>query len=259
MSSYKAEGGLPPFAPAALTLPLRGSRKALRKLITTVHDYLRVSARKYLAPLIALCAMSACGFHPIHSREQREEWATNLDSVQIITQAANTGTVVTASGLTINSSGSQRLPELLKAEIQDQVNPESTHSEKLFVITITVSESEIALFINPDGTSSRGDMQYISSYQVARKLDGKVLDRGTITRISSYNISQNADYGTYVSREDARKRGILELAQDYKLRLANLLPKLNNPNTPEAKPELQQNLPQIHPQNGIYETSPSGV
>ena len=40
-------------------------------------------------------------------------------------------------------------------------------------------------------------------------------------------------------REDARKRGIVELAQDYKLRLANLVPKLNDP-TAKGADEIMQ-------------------
>ena len=215
----------------------------------------RVSAIKALATVTVLCMLSACGFHPIHSREERAQWNTNLESVEIVTRSTSGGQISTTSGAIISSSGTERLAQLLKAEIRDQVNPDSAHAEKLYVFTITVSESEVALFINPDGTSSRGDMQYTSDYTLTRKLDGKVIDRGTITRVSSYSVSQTADYGTYVSREDARKRGILELAQDYKLRLANLLPKLNDPNAPEAKPAVTPVLPELHLQNSVYENS----
>jgi LPS-assembly lipoprotein len=189
--------------------------------------------------LATLFLLSACGFQPVHSRATRAQLAAPLESVAIATDHS-------------------RLGQLLKAEIEDQVNPDSQSADKRFTMAIAISEVEISLFINPDGTSSRGNMQYNSSYTLLRRSDGKVIDRSTLTRISSYNISENADYGTYVSRADARKRGVLELAQDYKLRLINLLPKLNDPNAPEVQEKPAVVLPEIHPQ-GSYENRPSGI
>ena len=157
--------------------------------------------------------------------------------------------IVTAAG---------RLPQLLKAEIEEQVNPTYQHAEKLFVMTISFNETEIAEFINPDGTSSRGDMHYQSTYSLTRKLDGKLIDTGTLIRISSYNVSENADYGTYVSRDDARKRAVIELAQDYKLRLANLLPKLNNPNTPAVVTPDASGIPIVSTKS-LHEDHPTGL
>ena len=172
-----------------------------------------------------LCSLvllvNACGFKPVHGRAERAEYASQLESIQIVT-------------------GPGRLPQLLKAEIEDQVNPSYQRAEKLFVMTITVTETEISLFINPDGTSSRGDIQFRSTYALTRKLDGKLIDSGSLVRVASYNVSNSADYGTFVSKEDARKRGALALAEDYKLRLANLLPKINDPNAkPVVRPKVQ--------------------
>ena len=192
--------------------PREPERSERRGALAGAKRPLRTSATLYLTA-VTLCVTS-CGFKPLHGRAERAEYASQLESVQILSDPG-------------------RAPQLLKAEIEDQVNPTNRHAETIFSLTIHVQESEIAVFINPDGTSSRGDMQYRSSYRLTRTLDGKLIDSGNLNRISSYNVSETADYGTYVSREDARKRGILELAQDYKLRLANLLPKLNDPT---AKP-----------------------
>lgn len=160
--------------------------------------------------LVVLSAITGCGFEPLHGRNERAARVNQMESVLIVTDNTRQG-------------------QLLKAEIQDQVNPTGMRAEKPFMMKITVTEVEAPVFINIDGTSSRGDMQYSSIYVLTRISDGKVIDSGSISRISSYNISENADYATFVSREDARKRGILELAQDYKLRMATLLPTLNTP------------------------------
>ncbi len=218
------DGGLSPQTPIAL----RGSAwKPTR----------RIPALAMVVALLPL--LSACGFKPLHSQEQRALRDVQVESVQIITDNTRYG-------------------QLLKAEIQDQVNPDAIHAEKPFTMTIKFKLTEISLFINPDGTSSRGDMMFSSDYVVARKFDGKIIDTGTITRVSSYNISETADYGTYVSREDATRRGVLELAQDYKLRLANLVGKLNNPNAvPAPKLEQEDAVPLIRAQD-THENRTSG-
>jgi hypothetical protein len=164
--------------------------------------------------------MSACGFTPVHSTETRATLNTQIESVAIVT-------------------GASASAQLLKAEIEDQINPSAQRAEKLFTLTITFSEGEIGLFVNPDGTSGRGDYQFNSAYALTRTRDGKLIDSGQLSRVSSFNNAQTADFSTFISREDARKRGIIELAQDYKLRLANLVPKLNDP-TAKGADEIKQ-------------------
>lgn len=158
--------------------------------------------------LTALLALAACGFKPVHGQDYRTEQDSSLSSVQVVVD--NT-----------------RLGQLLKAEIQDGVNPSRERAEKLYTLRITLTQRDIYLFINPDGTAGRGDVRFISAYRLTRNLDSKVIKTGHLNRTASYNISETADYATYVSEEDAKKRGIVELGNDYKLRLANLMNGLN--------------------------------
>lgn len=195
--------------------------------------------------LLALPMLVACGFEPVHSTETRARYASQIESVEIET-----------SNLT-NLSGNSRAAELLKAEIKDLTNPTAQRSEKLFVMNIKVTESEVSLFINPDGTSGRGDYQFTSAYILSRKFDGKVIDTGNINRSSSYNNALTADFSTFVSREAARKQGIVALAQDYKLRLANLVPKLNDPNARPSSQGLKPKTPVTRPLDPSANNTPS--
>lgn len=163
--------------------------------------------------LAALLALTACGFRPVHGRTYQAEQETNLSAVRI-------------------EVDNSRLGQLLKAEIEDGVNPDYARSEKLYTLSVALFETNNYLFVNPDGTAGRGDIVFTSNYQLVRNLDHKVLKKGHMKRVSSYNISETADYATYVSQDDARRRGIIELAQDYKLRLSNLMEGLN----PKAAP-----------------------
>lgn len=161
----------------------------------------------------AILALAACGFTPVHSRQYQAQQDNSLASV--VVDVDNT-----------------RLGQLLKAEINLGVNPDYERAEKLYRLDIALTENDVYLFINPDGTAGRGDVQFRSTYTLTRLLDGKVVKTGKLNRVSSYNISETADYSTYVSQEDARKRGIVELAQDYKLRLSNLMAMLSVQDVP---------------------------
>ena len=203
------------------------------------------------APIFALIMLTACGFQPMQSRAYRE--SLNVDLSSLIIEASGTNATPNATSVV-----PRRYGELLTAEIQDQINPSGRRGEKRFKLAIEFSETESALFVNPDGTASRGDLTYNSSYTISSLVDGKRIATGSLVRTSSYNTSPTADYASYVSIEDARKRGILELAQDYKLRLAALLPTLNDPNAVAAEPKLpDQTLPVLQPVKG-YETLRSG-
>lgn len=155
-----------------------------------------------------LLLLAACGFEPVHGRARLAQQQTDLSAVRI--EVDNT-----------------RLGQLLKAEIERGVNPDYERAEKLYTLKINLTERDVYLFINPDGTATRGDVEFLSSYNLTRRIDGKSVSSGELNRTAAYNISETADYATYVSEEDARKRGVTELAQDYKLRLSNLMMRLN--------------------------------
>lgn len=206
--------------------------------------------------LIPALLLAACGFHPQHSREYQASLNVDLSAVRI---------EVYQNRFDKPMEDRSHLGQLLTTEIREGVSPRLNATEKLYLMRISVNEMDIPLFINPDGTSSRGNIQYDSSYTLTRLVDGKPLQTGEISRTSSYNTSQNADYASYVSQEDAKTRGILELAQAYKLRLSNLLPLLNG--KVAAPAPMQEALPQPQPPTpadssklfgGPNETRPSG-
>jgi len=162
---------------------------------------------KQILIVAALLALTACGFRPVHGQAYQSEQTANLAAVSV----------------QVNKT---RMGQLLEAEIADGINPDAHRNEKLYRLSINVTERDIYLFINPDGTAGRGDVELDSAYTLTRLIDGKILQRGKIKRVGSYNISETADYATFVSEEDARKRAVIELAQDYRLRLGNLLARL---------------------------------
>jgi hypothetical protein len=169
-----------------------------------------------------LLSLSACGFEPIHATNHRatnngENIGAQLQSIYVVTDRS-------------------RLGQLLKAEMESQFNPTYVKAAHRYQLRVTLSESEGGVFINPDGTSSRNNVNLNSSYTLTELHHTEIIDRGDINRISSYNLSEDADFATYVAQQDARKRGILEIARAYKLRLSNVLTRPPEQNTNKTIP-----------------------
>lgn len=163
---------------------------------------------KSLFVTIALLALCACGFEPMHGRAYQER-----------------GNGAALAAIEVRTPGGI-LGELLRAEIEDAINPEYRYITPAYRLDVGLYEVDMPLFVNPDGTSDRGEIRYTSNYTLVRLSDNSILAHGSLKRAGSYNSSQTADYAAYVSREDAKRRTIIELGQDYKLRLANLSSKL---------------------------------
>jgi hypothetical protein len=154
--------------------------------------------------LLTLLALCACGFQPVHG-----------------TQAHSPAAIQSLAGLEIRAP-SGRLGEQLKADIEDGINPEYQSGTAQYRLDLTLEQQEIAQFINPDGTASRGNIRVTSTYRLVRLADNQVISAGTLHRSGSFDSEEQANYATYISREDARRRAVADLANDYRLRLINL-------------------------------------
>lgn len=161
-----------------------------------------------LAIALALTLLAACGFEPVHGQRSSGTTYAGLEAIDVVV------------------TDRARLSQLLQAELEDQLNPDYISVPKRYTLSITLTEELTTAFLNPDGTSSRNDVALKSTYVLTPINPGTPPHSGRITRVSSYNVSDRADYATYVAEQDARKRSILELANAYKLRMAGLMAEL---------------------------------
>ncbi len=162
-----------------------------------------------LAFTLALTVLAACGFEPVHGQ-----------------RGGSNRTYGGLEAIDVSVDGNDRLSQLLEAEIKDQLNPDYISVPKRYTLTIKLTEEISTAFLNPDGTSSRNNVALKSNYALTPIAGDKAPELGTVSRVSSYNVSDRADYATYVAEQDARKRSVVELARAYKLRLAGLMAEL---------------------------------
>lgn len=157
---------------------------------------------------IPLLFLSACGFRPVYGKAyqaERAQASAALSEVQV-------------------QVGTSRYAQLLGAELRDRLNPEHAAVAKRYVLDVSVEEVNVPLFVAPDGTYGRGNLRYTLNYTLKHSDDNRVLDDGQIVRMSSYAASEtNAIYASFVAQEDARKRGMIELANELSMRVGNVL------------------------------------
>ena len=120
--------------------------------------------------------------------------------------------------------GTERLEQAFGEELRDRMNPTRSPSPKRYRVQVAIQEFNIPLFVAPDGTYGRGNIRFTANFRLTRMEDGALIDTGSVTRMSSYAASEtNAIYASHVAQQDARQRGIVELANDIALRVANRL------------------------------------
>lgn len=150
----------------------------------------------------ALWLLSACGFEPVYgNREGR------TDAVEVMRFIA----VETAPG---------RHGELLKAEIEDRLNPEAIAAPARYRLKVDLQPAAEPSILEPDGTASRYTLKLVAPYRMIRIADNAELASGTVRHQLSYNVSERDDYSTIIGQQDAMRRGLTEVAEDVKQRIS---------------------------------------
>jgi LPS-assembly lipoprotein len=154
-------------------------------------------------PLVALCFLAACGFEPLYGAHQ---------------YASAGGGNSPLSAISIDPIPSM-LGQQLKAELEDRFNPTGASVRSQYGLAVEIKPTKIPTVIEPDGTISRYNLQLDSSYRLYRKSDNAEMKTGKVTRTTSYNLS-NADFSDFIAGNDALHQALVELSEDYRMRLA---------------------------------------
>lgn len=172
-----------------------------------------MSLRNRLAQGLAICAallLAGCGFQPLYAEKADDSASLALAGVKV----DDVGAV----------AGEKRMGQQFKENLEDQLNPGgAVPANAPYRLTATLTSSEAPIGIARDGTVSRYNIYLDSSYKLFRTSDGKQVTGGSLRYVSSYNNVTNAYFSTYVSQEDAIKRGVVELSQLFRQRLGAYL------------------------------------
>ena len=199
--------------------------------------------RNSLLALLFPALLTGCGFKPLYGNK---DITGNPDSRVF-------------AGVRIDPiPGGGRMAQQFKINLEDKLNPTgAVPPNPTYRLTATLRSQAAAIGIARDGTVSRYNVYLDSEYGLYRVADGQKVTSGNIRHVSSYNNLTNAYFSTYISEQDAVKRGVEELAEVYRSRLAVYLEE-GGPQQATVNEELPlpQPIPTPHPFLGQGTTLP---
>jgi len=163
-------------------------------------------ARRILARLLlgaALLAPAGCGFHPLYAEpSSKTEVAVDdrLAAVQILPLRDRTG---------------QQMHNFLR----DRLNPSGQPLHPSYLLEVRLREWRQNLGIRLDETATRANLMVIASFVLRAAGSGAVLYKSDARSTNSFNIL-TSQFATDVAENDARKRGLREVADSIRTRLA---------------------------------------
>lgn len=155
-----------------------------------------------VSALLCVLALTGCGFRPVYA-------------------PAETGDAVAAEQLSavriepLRDRAGQQLHNFLR----DELNPKGQPVEPDYKLEVKLSQRTEKLAFRQDETATRANIIIKTAFVLRAAEDNRVLYAGRASSINSYNILDD-QYPTNVSAADALRRGLREISQDIKLRLA---------------------------------------
>lgn len=156
----------------------------------------------FLLPLLPLL-LCGCGFHPLYAKHPADDTTSKL-----------------TAGVKIEPIEG-RSGQILRSNLEDRLNPAGYASgNPAYRLNIKLTHNSTPIAVARDGTVARYNVQLTSQYVLTRNADDKIVARDQIGYVNSYNNLTPAYYSTYIAEQDAIKRGLIELSELYRQRLA---------------------------------------
>lgn len=151
---------------------------------------------------LVLLILPACGFEPLYGRsgEDRRSTVDDLATVRVVPLKDRAG---------------QQLHNLLLTRL----NPKGQPTAPAYLLNIDLTRTTREVGIRKDETATRANLVLTASYALKPVDRDTVVLRGELRSFNSYNILES-QFPSYVSENDALKRGLRELSDDLRIRLA---------------------------------------
>lgn len=146
---------------------------------------------------------SGCGFQPLYGRPdpRATDVPVDLASIRI-------------------APIPERVGQQFQAALEDRINPYGHPVTPQYELKVTIIPTPQPLGIAQDGTVSRYNLHLDSNFVLTRLSSGEKVLTGNVRRVSGYNNVANAYFSVFIAERDAYNRSVVELAEDYRLRLA---------------------------------------
>jgi hypothetical protein len=168
------------------------------RIINVIHRQLRRRCLLAATAVAATLAMSGCGFEPMHGQRSGASSAA-LSSIDIQLIADRSG-------------------QILRNELLQQMQPRGPARAR-YSLAVTLTESLTNLGIRKDEVATRANLALSASFTITELGGAKRIFSGSARSVNSYNIL-TSDFATLSARDDARRRGVNQLAQEIRKRVS---------------------------------------
>ena len=155
--------------------------------------------------------LGGCGFRPLHGRRGPEGVSTVDDLARIRIEPIG-----------------DRPGQILVNFLRDRLNPRGLPARPRYLLDIALSESTQEVAVLSDETATRANLRLQANYRLSDSQDGSVIIAGHGKTVTSYNIV-SSQFATLTSENDARERGLRELADDLRSQLAVYFSRARDP------------------------------
>lgn len=200
------------------------------------------SVVRSVCSILMLFLVAACGFKPVYGTASGISEASPMRAgIKIV--AAGAGIASSANNVSVDESANRAIIRQFTQNMEDIVGDSDVPTYQL---EVALSQSLNGLGVARDGTASRYNLTINSNYKLVRLADNKLVDSGAISNVTSYNNPNNKYFSTYISEQDARKRGVKELSEMYRQRLISFSEKIHPPvsSSSSASP-INENCPEV--------------
>ena len=157
--------------------------------------------------LAAALAMSGCGFEPLYGqRSGASSAALSAIDIQLI---------------------ADRSGQMLRNELLQQMQPRG-QTRTRYSLVVTLTESLSNLGIRKDEIATRANLTLSATFTITELGGAKRVFSGSARSVNSYNIL-TSDFATLSAREDARRRGVNQLALEIRERISVWLIRAGEP------------------------------
>jgi LPS-assembly lipoprotein len=152
---------------------------------------------------LSLATLSGCGFKPLYgvdSASHRPSTVQQFAAVEIPVLP-------------------DRLGQQLRNKLIDVLHPSGASGDPRYALSITIKEADLNLGLQSNATATRGQVRITAQFWLVEKSSGKILEHETLRTSTGYDILIN-QFDTALTVDDARDKGLQQLADDLTLRLA---------------------------------------
>lgn len=150
--------------------------------------------------LILLLALAGCGFRPLYSKSSDVETVPQMAAIKI-------------------DPARDRLGLTIRNQLIVGLGQGAEPVVPLYTLSLTTSETPSSVLVTRQESITRYSLNVVTSYTLRDSETGSVLDQGSVTSISAYNVLRS-EFSNLVAEEDARMRAGRDAAEQIRSRIA---------------------------------------